>query len=126
MATAPAIDLEHLARYSGGDAELEAEVFEMFKQQVEMWMRLLTPEADAQSWASATHSLKGSARSIGAHQLAKACETAELAHPDGATARAIAAQDIRDCTEAAFKFIDTYTYKARIQALRSSSKRENS
>ncbi len=126
MNTGPAIDLDHLARYSGGDAQLEAEVFTLFSQQVEMWMRLLKPDADAEGWASAVHSLKGSARSIGAHQLAIACQTAEAATTAGATKRALAAQDVRECADAALKFIDTHTYKARIQALRSSSKRDNS
>ncbi|PHS28236.1 MAG: hypothetical protein COA84_01650 [Robiginitomaculum sp.] len=126
MADAPAIDLEHLKRYSGGDADLEAEVFAMFRQQVEMWMRLLDPTGDEEGWASATHSIKGSARSIGAHALAKACENAENQCQAGATARSVSAQEVQACIDNALKFIDQHTYKMRIQALRKSSQRENS
>ncbi len=126
MAENAAIDLEHLQRYSGGDADLEAEVFALFRQQVEMWSRLLDPKADQESWASAAHSLKGSARSIGAHGLARACEKAEISGHQGLTARAIAAQEVQKSVEEALKFIDQHTYKMRIQALRKSSQRENS
>lgn len=126
MTKRAAIDLEHLARYSGGDAALEEEVFSMFRQQVEMWLRLLEPKADMETWASAVHSLKGSARSIGAHQLASACEVAETVRAAGLTQRSVAAQDVRACADAALKFIDEHSYKVRIQALRSSSKRDNS
>jgi HPt (histidine-containing phosphotransfer) domain-containing protein len=126
MTTPPAIDLEHLKRYSGGDLALEAEVFALFRQQTELWMRLLEPDGDEESWASAAHSLKGSARSIGAHALAKACEIAEALGKASITERAIAAQDVRECVTKALEFIDTHTYKMRIQALRASSQRENS
>jgi len=126
MAKQAAIDLEHLKRYSGGNADLEAEVFALFRQQVEMWIRLLDPKADQESWASAAHSLKGSARSIGAHDLALACESAEITGNQGLTARSVAAQEVQTRAEAALKFIDQHTYKMRIQALRNSSQRENS
>ncbi len=126
MSTTPAIDLEHLRRYSGGDQDLEAEVFAMFRQQVEMWMRLLEPDTDTESWASAVHSLKGSARSIGAHDLATTCETAEQANANGPTARAIAIGDMRNSVDAALNFIDSHTYKTRLQALRKASQCENS
>lgn len=73
----PEIDFDHLNQYVAGDAALTAEIFEMFTHQVEMWGRALVVEADDETWASVTHSLKGSARAIGAVQLAGLCETAE-------------------------------------------------
>ncbi len=126
MSAEPAIDLEHLKLYSGGDLALEDEVFALFRQQVEMWMRLLDPKADEESWASAAHSLKGSARSIGAHKLAKACSAAEAATRLAPTGRSVAAQDVQASINEALKFIDQHTYKMRIQALRISSQRESS
>lgn len=126
MTKPPAIDLEHLARYSGGDAALEEEVFSLFRQQVELWVRLLEPNTDMESWAAAAHSLKGSARSIGAHQLASACETAETVSAAGPIQRSVAAQDVRQRADAALQFIDEHLYRLKIQALRKSSKRENS
>jgi len=126
MAENAAIDLEHLRRYSGGDADLEAEVFALFRQQVEMWSRLLDPKVDQESWASAAHSLKGSARSIGAHALAAACEQAENCGADSPTSRSVAAQEVQKSVEDALEFIDQHTYKMRLQALRKSSQRANS
>jgi len=126
MTAHPAVDLDHLARYSGGDAALEAEVFALFRQQVQMWIRLLQPGADAESWASAAHALKGSARSIGAAALASACEAAETVRAAGPAQRAIAAEEVRRCADAAIHFLDKHTYKARLAGLRSSSQRDNS
>ena len=71
------IDFDHLNRYVGGDAGLTREVFGLFRNQVEMWGRGLTVDADDDVWASVTHSLKGSALAVGATGLAEACEKAE-------------------------------------------------
>jgi len=68
-----AIDYDHLAQYTGGDSELEAEVFALFINQIESWSRLLEPDAADEDWAAAAHSLKGSARGVGAVELAEAC-----------------------------------------------------
>ncbi len=122
----PAIDLEHLARYSGGDAALEAEVFALFRQQLDIWLRLLKPDGDAEEWAAAAHALKGSARSIGARDLAAACEAAEAVRAAGAAQRAVAAEEVRRCADAALGFLDRHTYKARLAGLRSASQRDNS
>jgi len=71
------IDFDHLNRYVGGDPELTREVFGLFRNQVEMWGRGLTADADDDMWANVTHSLKGSARAVGALKLAEACTQAE-------------------------------------------------
>ncbi|MCF6293683.1 MAG: hypothetical protein L3J04_09850 [Robiginitomaculum sp.] len=36
-----AIDLQHLNQYTGGDLELEQEIYGLFKEQVRIWLRLL-------------------------------------------------------------------------------------
>ena len=77
MTDSPEIDFDHLNLYVGGDADLTREVFGLFRNQVEMWGKGLTADADDEIWASVTHSLKGSARAVGAMNLAEACEKAE-------------------------------------------------
>ena len=73
----PEIDFDHLNLYVGGDIALTKEVFGLFKNQVDMWSRALTADADDEMWAGLTHSLKGAARAVGALRLAQACENAE-------------------------------------------------
>jgi len=71
------IDFDHLNQYVGGDPELTAEVFGLFKHQVEMWGRALQVDADDETWESVTHSLRGTALAVGATKLAEFCEKAE-------------------------------------------------
>jgi len=71
------IDFEHLRQYVGDDPILTAEVFGLFKNQVDLWSTQLIPDLDDDSWTMMAHSLKGTARAIGAMELAKYCEKAE-------------------------------------------------
>lgn len=91
-----AIDFDHLNRYVGGDVELTREVFGMFIHQAEMWGRGLVADADDAVWESVTHSLKGSARAVGATGLAEMCERAEDLVGEGKRmgAREVAVQNI--------------------------------
>ena len=73
----PEIDFSHLKQYVGDDIELTAEVFGLFKHQVEMWTRALQVEADDESWSSVMHTLKGSANAVGALNLAALCKAGE-------------------------------------------------
>lgn len=77
MTDSAEIDFDHLNQYVGGDADLTREVFGLFRNQVEMWGRGLSVDADDEVWASVTHSLKGSALAVGATGLAEACQKAE-------------------------------------------------
>lgn len=71
------IDLEHLRRMTMGDAEVEREVLAMFAAQAsELAERLATVPADGERLA---HTLKGSARAIGAFRVADAAADLELA-----------------------------------------------
>ena len=71
------IDFEHLGRMTLGDAILEHEVLAMFAAQAVGLMRALAIlPADAGELA---HKLKGSARAIGAFQVADAAERLEAA-----------------------------------------------
>ena len=71
------IDLEHLRRMTLGDAGLEREVLAMFAAQtVSLIDALVTLPAEAGALA---HTLKGSARAIGAFTVANAAERLEAA-----------------------------------------------
>ena len=73
----PQIDFAHLSRYVGDDPVLTAEVFGLFKNQVDLWSSSLVADLEDDSWEMMTHSLKGTARAIGATNLAQICEEAE-------------------------------------------------
>jgi FOG: HPt domain len=76
----PAVDLEHLAQYTGGDAALNAEILTLFDGQVtDMVARLpvILEARDAKAWKEVTHTLKGAARGIGAFGFADAAAAAE-------------------------------------------------
>jgi HPt (histidine-containing phosphotransfer) domain-containing protein len=71
------LDLEHLSRMTLGDAELEQEVLAMFAEQA---VRLMATMAALPAEAGAlAHTLKGSARGIGALRVADAAASLETA-----------------------------------------------
>ena len=75
------IDFEHLRRMTLGDAGLEQEVLAMFSaQSARLVGTLAAIPADAGALA---HTLKGSARAIGAFRVAEAAEGVETAIRDG-------------------------------------------
>lgn len=74
----PVLDVEHLSLMTGADASLGVEIIEIFRQQTDMWVRLLDPSLPRSQWADAAHSLKGTALSVGAKRLAAACGAAEM------------------------------------------------
>ncbi|MGJ4947694.1 Hpt domain-containing protein [Bradyrhizobium sp. HKCCYLS20291] len=82
------ISLDLLRRMTLGDAELEREVLGMFSSQaVHLLERLQVMPEDA---ASVVHTLKGSARAIGALDVADAAEGLEAALRNGDPADALA------------------------------------
>ena len=82
------ISLDLLRRMTLGDADLEREVLGMFSNQaVRLLERLQVMPEDA---AAVAHSLKGSARAIGALDVADAAEGLEAALRDGDPADALA------------------------------------
>ena len=76
----PQVDLEHLARYTGGDRALDLEVLRLFVGQSSALiadMPAALAEADGKRWHYISHSLKGAARGIGAFALADLAAAAE-------------------------------------------------
>ena len=87
--TEEALDLAHLARMTLGDDGLEREVLGLFAQQAGLLLTRMI-EGEPAIAATAAHTLKGSARGIGAWRVARAAEAVEFA--DGAAqARAVGA-----------------------------------
>jgi HPt (histidine-containing phosphotransfer) domain-containing protein len=85
------VDLAHLARYTGGEAELDAEVLGLFVgHATDTLARLgaLLDARDAKAWREATHALKGAAMGIGAFPLAESAASAETIDPVSARTRA--------------------------------------
>jgi HPt (histidine-containing phosphotransfer) domain-containing protein len=83
----PIVDQAHLNRMTGGDAALAAEVLGLFREQCELWLRLLEPTTETLDWGNAAHTIKGSARGIGAWVLGEICGDAEAAARDGELTR---------------------------------------
>jgi HPt (histidine-containing phosphotransfer) domain-containing protein len=74
------IDLDHLARYTGGDRSLNAEILKLFDGQVtEMvgQLRTILAARDAKRWREVTHTIKGAARGVGAFAMGDAAAAAE-------------------------------------------------
>jgi len=70
-----AVDFGYLETFAAGDRTVIFEVLALFLQQA----RRLKPSLDAgdPGWRDAVHTLKGSARGIGAHALGEVCARAE-------------------------------------------------
>jgi HPt (histidine-containing phosphotransfer) domain-containing protein len=81
-----AIDLIHLARQTMGDRDLETELLGLFRRQAGQIMERLSADlpGDSIPWrADLAHTLKGSARAIGATRVAIKAEIYEVQARDG-------------------------------------------
>jgi HPt (histidine-containing phosphotransfer) domain-containing protein len=111
MSAAP-IDLEHLARYTGGDRTLNAEILRLFDGQVnDMVGQLLAilEQRDARKWREVTHTIKGAARGVGAFAMGDAAAAAEPVDPAINHDRAMEViEALRVEGEAVQDFIATY------------------
>jgi len=79
------VDLTQLARYTLGEWALEREVLELFCTQSVLYLEQLRAAMSDKAWREAAHSLKGSARAVGAWRAAQAAERAEVLQGDGLT-----------------------------------------
>jgi len=86
----PILDLDHLRRQTFGDAALEGELLALFEQQCARLAPMMTGGVPCLERADAAHTLKGSARAIGAWLLAARAEDVETALRDGAGDLAVA------------------------------------
>src|SRR5262245_20849071 len=75
-----AIDLTHLFCMTLGDHALEREVLALFDRQIEMLIARMG-EVEPSCAAALAHTLKGSARGVGAWPMARAAAAVEAAQP---------------------------------------------
>lgn len=100
------LDLVHLSKYTFGDRSLEAELMGLFRSQAGVYISRLEAAANAKDWRDAAHSLKGSARGLGAWALADLAEEAEHRDFDDTSARHADLARVRDAIATVSAFID--------------------
>lgn len=84
------LDRDHLGRYTGGDAALEAELYGLLRGQIHSTLDALgRTGGDEQLWRRLAHTLKGASRGVGAFALGEACAQAEDRPHDAAALDAI-------------------------------------
>lgn len=76
------IDRVHLARYTSGDRTLELEVLSLFAGQAGKCLKDLAIARTPQEWKDAAHGLKGSAKAVGAWEVANLASSAETIEID--------------------------------------------
>src|SRR5262245_60155904 len=113
-----AVDFSYLEQYAGGDASLVEEVLGLFREQVQIWLRLLDPGAEDEAWRDAAHSLKGSALGIGAFALAEQCAAAEQAKGADLGERTVLVEHVRTAMDAALADIAAYSHEQALKSLR--------
>jgi HPt (histidine-containing phosphotransfer) domain-containing protein len=71
------IDHAYLARFTLGNTSLEREVLELFADHAPTYLLRLMAATTDRAWYEAAHTLKGSARAVGARQVGALAEEAE-------------------------------------------------
>src|SRR5215813_6709319 len=94
------VDLVHLARMTLGERSLEREVLQLFDRQAAILMSRMQA-APAETLAALAHTLKGSARAIGAVRVARAAEAVVFIDTADAADMARALAALRTVTEEA-------------------------
>lgn len=116
------IDLAHLNRMAGGDKDLMIEVLSLFREQSEMWKKLLDSSQPTNDWLIGAHTIKGSARGIGAWELGEICSKAEeaaLSHTLTKDEKYIWREQIIQCLEDAMIEIADIEHKIKMDSLKS-------
>jgi chemotaxis protein histidine kinase CheA len=99
------IDEEHLGQMTFGDRGLEREVLEIFRRQAAIMLGRISGSEPATA-SAAVHTLKGSARGIGAWRVARAAERLEQARAE--TERSAAIGELTAATVEARAAIDAW------------------
>jgi HPt (histidine-containing phosphotransfer) domain-containing protein len=88
------VDLVYLRRFTMGNHDLEREVLELFIKQAPIYLGSLRAAESVKQWMEAAHTLKGAARAIGAWQVARCAENAEMLKLVGDLERRVRALEI--------------------------------
>ena len=104
-ATKP-IDFTYLRRFSLGNKDLEREVLYLFAESAPEYLKALEVARTPKEWHDAAHTLKGSARAVGAWRVARTAEVAEKLHFDkDQDRRAFAVDNAYEAGEEALRYI---------------------
>ncbi|MEO0982100.1 MAG: Hpt domain-containing protein [Pseudomonadota bacterium] len=125
----PVFDSSSLLSNTGGDVELAAEILEIFRNQAELWGRMLDPASPGGEWADAAHSLKGTALSAGALRLAASCARAEAAGRSGEstlTEAAVLLSEVKDDLAEAIEAAAAAAHEIAVSGALKASKDSNS
>ena len=105
------IDLDHLARYTGGERALNAEILKLFDSQVTDMVGQLNAVLevrDGKRWREITHTIKGAARGVGAFGMGEAAAAAEPVDPANAEKALAAIAYLQAEADIVRGFIQTY------------------
>lgn len=100
------IDRLHLARYTLGNLELEIEILGLFARQAPETLAQLRAAKTEKAWRDAAHTLKGSARAVGAGRVGDCAARAETLGPADETVRRAAIEALGAALEDATIYID--------------------
>lgn len=116
------IDTEHLRSFTGDDVDLIAEVFSLFRNQADLWVKIVDPQADKQQWINTHHTLRGAANAIGAKAVGTACAEAEESFDNSSVAaRSEAIHRTKACISGVLEEIARWEYRQGLADLRKPS-----
>ena len=105
------IDLAHLARYTGGEKAMNAEILRLFDGQISEMvgqLRGVIAARDTKRWKEITHTIKGAARGVGAFSFGEAAAAAEPVDPANAERASQAVSRLAEEAMAVQDFIRQY------------------
>src|ERR1700742_5100555 len=105
------IDLEHLARYTGGEKALNAEILKLFDSQVTDMVGQLNAVLavrDTRRWREIAHTIKGAARGVGAFGMGEAAAAAEPVDPTNSDKAQAAIRNLESEAQSVRGFIQNY------------------
>lgn len=79
------IDLDHLSTFTDDDADLEAELADLFSTTARRYLTAMqTAVLEERAWSAEVHALKGASANLGARRVAALAKAAEFATPSEA------------------------------------------
>lgn len=100
------IDREHLARYTLGSRELEREILGLFVAQLPLSIEQLRFAVTDREWQVAAHTIKGSARAVGAGEVSRlALEAEQLPALEDESERARVLAQLEEASEAVQTYV---------------------
>ncbi len=107
------IDRVHLARYTLGNVPLEIEILGLFAMQAPSTLGELRGAQTEKAWREAAHTLKGSARAVGAKRVGDCAERVEaLKASTNQVARLVALETLSQALDEALVYIERLSEKA--------------